>query len=53
GLLAAGVGLFLGALEFVPKPPRQRLLQLAGLTLVVYGAAAGIGALRGASDPLR
>ncbi|KUM39790.1 protein-disulfide reductase DsbD [Pseudomonas sp. EpS/L25] len=53
GLLAAGAGLFLGALEFVPKPPRQRLLQLAGLTLVVYGAAAGIGALRGASDPLR
>lgn len=53
GLLAAGVGLFLGALEFVPKPPRQRLSQLAGLALVVYGAAAGIGALRGASDPLR
>ncbi|WP_263259274.1 MULTISPECIES: protein-disulfide reductase DsbD [Pseudomonas] len=53
GLLAAGVGLFLGALEFAPKPPRQRLSQLAGLALVVYGAAAGIGALRGASDPLR
>jgi len=53
GLLAAGVGLFLGALEFVPKPPRQRLLQLAGLALVVYGVAAGVGALRGASDPLR
>ncbi|MDQ7915427.1 protein-disulfide reductase DsbD [Pseudomonas sp. 102515] len=53
GLLAAGVGLFLGALEFVPKSPRQRLSQLAGLALVVYGAAAGIGALRGASDPLR
>lgn len=53
GLLAAGVGLFLGALDFVPKPPRQRLSQLAGLALVVYGAAAGIGALRGASDPLR
>lgn len=53
GLLAAGVGLFLGALEFVPKPPCQRLSQLAGLALVVYGAAAGIGALRGASDPLR
>ncbi|MBB2898856.1 protein-disulfide reductase DsbD [Pseudomonas sp. AS2.8] len=53
GLLAAGVGLFLGALDFVPKPPRQRLAQLAGLALVVYGAAAGIGALRGASDPLR
>ena len=53
GLLAAGSGLFLGALEFVPKPPRQRLLQLAGLALLLYGAACGIGALRGASDPLR
>ncbi|MDR6233813.1 thiol:disulfide interchange protein DsbD [Pseudomonas psychrotolerans] len=53
GLLAAGVGLFLGALEFVPKPPRQRLLQLAGLALLLYGVTCGIGALRGASDPLR
>ncbi|GAC1038520.1 protein-disulfide reductase DsbD [Pseudomonas sp. No.117] len=53
GLLAAGCGLFLGALEFQPKPPRQRLLQLVGLALLLYGGAAGIGALRGASDPLR
>ncbi|MDR6678656.1 protein-disulfide reductase DsbD [Pseudomonas oryzihabitans] len=53
GLLAAGVGLFLGALEFVPKAPRQRLLQLAGLALLLYGVTCGIGALRGASDPLR
>ncbi|MDT3719229.1 protein-disulfide reductase DsbD [Pseudomonas oryzihabitans] len=53
GLLAAGSGLFLGALDFVPKPPRQRLLQLLGLALLLYGAACGIGALRGASDPQR
>lgn len=53
GLLAAGVGLFLGALEFVPKAPRQRLLQLVGLALLLYGVTCGIGALRGASDPLR
>ncbi|MEH3022375.1 MAG: protein-disulfide reductase DsbD [Pseudomonas oryzihabitans] len=53
GLLAAGSGLFLGALDFVPKPPRQRLLQLAGLALLLYGAACGIGALRGTSDPQR
>lgn len=53
GLLAAGSGLFLGALEFQPKSSRQRLLQLAGLALLLYGAAAGLGALRGASDPLR
>jgi len=53
GLLAAGVGLFLGALEFVPKAPRQRLLQLAGLALLLYGVTCGVGALRGASDPLR
>ncbi|WP_443096551.1 cytochrome c biogenesis protein CcdA, partial [Pseudomonas urethralis] len=31
GFLAAGVALFLGALEFVVKPPRQRLAQLVGL----------------------
>jgi len=53
GLLAAGVGLFLGALEFVPKATRQRLLQLAGLALLLYGVTCGVGALRGASDPLR
>ncbi|MDH1161939.1 protein-disulfide reductase DsbD, partial [Pseudomonas otitidis] len=36
GLLAAGVALFLGTLEFGPKSPRQRLAQLAGLVLLVY-----------------
>ncbi|MCU9951186.1 protein-disulfide reductase DsbD [Pseudomonas sp. PDM13] len=53
GLLAGGVALFLGALEFTPKTARQRLAQLAGLVLLVYAVAAWTGALKGESDPLR
>lgn len=53
GLLAGGVALFLGALEFTPKAARQRLAQLAGLVLLVYAVAAWTGALKGESDPLR
>ncbi|MFJ4375512.1 protein-disulfide reductase DsbD [Pseudomonas japonica] len=53
GLLAAGVALFLGALEFVVKTPRQRLAQLLGLFLLVYALASWYGALSGQSDPLR
>ncbi|MBI6953308.1 protein-disulfide reductase DsbD [Pseudomonas sp. CCOS 191] len=53
GLLAAGVALFLGALEFVVKPPRQRLAQLLGLALLVYALACWYGALSGQGDPLR
>ncbi|MBI6899722.1 protein-disulfide reductase DsbD [Pseudomonas putida] len=53
GLLAAGVALFLGALEFVVKPPRQRLAQLLGLVLLVYALACWYGALSGQGDPLR
>ena len=53
GLLAAGVALFLGALEFVPKAPRQRLAQLLGLALLVYALACWYGALSGQGDPLR
>lgn len=53
GLLAAGVALFLGTLEFGPKSPRQRLAQLAGLVLLVYAGATWIGALKGEADPLR
>ncbi|WP_274379856.1 protein-disulfide reductase DsbD [Pseudomonas sp. M47T1] len=52
GLLAAGVGLFMGALEFVYKAPRQRLAQLLGLLLMVYAVACWYGALSGQSDPL-
>ncbi|WP_263140744.1 protein-disulfide reductase DsbD [Pseudomonas sp. RIT-PI-AD] len=53
GALAGGVALFLGALEFTPKSTRQRLAQLLGLFLLVYALAAWIGALQGATDPLR
>ncbi|MDT4832315.1 Thiol:disulfide interchange protein DsbD [compost metagenome] len=53
GLLAGGAALFLGALEFTPKAPRERLAQLAGLVLLVYAVAAWTGALQGESDPLR
>ncbi|NIF25303.1 protein-disulfide reductase DsbD [Pantoea sp. Tr-811] len=53
GLLAAGVALFLGALEFVVKAPRQRLAQLLGLALLVYALACWYGALSGQGDPLR
>lgn len=53
GLLAAGVALFLGALEFAAKSHRQKLGQLFGLLLLVYALASWTGALRGESDPLR
>ena len=53
GLLAAGVALFLGALEFGSKTPAQRLAQLLGLFLLVYALACWYGALSGQSDPLR
>jgi len=53
GLLAAGVALFLGTLEFTAKNQRQKLGQLAGLLLLVYALASWTGALRGESDPLR
>lgn len=53
GLLAVGTALWLGALELIPKPGRQKLGQLAGLALLVYGLSAWVGALQGESDPLR
>lgn len=53
GLLAGGVAVFLGALEFGPKTHRQKLGQVAGLALLVYALAAWIGALQGATDPLK
>jgi thiol:disulfide interchange protein DsbD len=51
GLLAGGVGLFLGALEFVYKPPRKRLGQLLGLFLLFYALACWYGAFSGQTDP--
>jgi len=51
GLLAGGVGLFMGALEFVYKPPRKRLGQLLGMFLVFYALACWYGAFSGQTDP--
>jgi thiol:disulfide interchange protein DsbD len=53
GLLGAGVALFLGALEFTDKTPRQKLAQLIGLFLLVYALACWYGALSGQTDPMR
>lgn len=53
GLLAGGVAVFLGALELGPKTHRQKLGQIAGLALLVYALAAWVGALQGATDPLK
>ena len=53
GVLAAGVALWLGALEFTLKTHRQKLAQLLGLMLLVYAIATWVGALRGETDPLR
>jgi thiol:disulfide interchange protein DsbD len=53
GALAAGVALSIGTLEFRRKTLTQKALQLAGLMLLVYAMASWVGALRGASDPLR
>jgi thiol:disulfide interchange protein DsbD len=52
GLLAAGVGLFMGALELVYKPPRKRLGQLLGMFLLFYALACWYGAFSGQTDPL-
>jgi thiol:disulfide interchange protein DsbD len=51
GLLAAGVGLFMGALEFVYKPPRKRLGQLLGIFLLFYALACWYGGFSGQTDP--
>jgi thiol:disulfide interchange protein DsbD len=53
GLLAAGVAVFLGALEFGVKNSRQRLAQLLGLFLLVYALTCWFGAWSGQSDPTR
>jgi len=52
GLLVGGVGLFMGALEFVYKPPRKRLGQLLGMFLLFYALACWYGAFSGQTDPL-
>ncbi|MHC8301947.1 protein-disulfide reductase DsbD [Pseudomonas sp. ZS1P83] len=52
GLLAGGVGLFMGALELVYKSPRKRLGQLLGVFLLFYALACWYGAFSGQTDPL-
>ncbi|MFL1528567.1 protein-disulfide reductase DsbD [Pseudomonas sp. O230] len=52
GLLAGGVGLFMGALEFVYKPPRKRVGQLLRMFLLFYALACWYGAFSGQTDPL-
>lgn len=53
GLLAAGVAIFLGALEPGPKTTRDRLAQLIGLFLLVYALTCWFGAWSGQTDPTR
>ncbi|MCY1392393.1 Thiol:disulfide interchange protein DsbD [compost metagenome] len=53
GLLAAGTGIFLGALEFIAKSTQQRLAQLLGLFLMVYALACWYGAFSGQTDPFK
>ena len=51
GLLSAGTALFLGALDFSAKSPRQKLSQLVGLLLLVYAVACWFGAFSGQGNP--
>ncbi|MBD9485527.1 protein-disulfide reductase DsbD [Pseudomonas sp. PDM14] len=53
GLLAAGVALWLGALELTPKTHHQKVAHVLSLPLLVYAVVAWVGALQGQSDPLR
>jgi thiol:disulfide interchange protein DsbD len=53
GLLAAGVALWLGALELTPKTHHQKLAHVIGLPFLVYAVVAWVGALQGNSDPLQ
>ncbi|WP_296249362.1 protein-disulfide reductase DsbD [Pseudomonas sp. UBA4194] len=53
GLLAAGVAVFLGTLEFGMKSTAQRLAQLLGLALLCYALACWYGAFSGQSDPFK
>ena len=54
GLLAAGTGVFLGALELAPgKGTGARLRQLLGLLCLCYGLACWVGAFGGSGNPLQ
>ncbi len=51
-LLVAG-GVYLGALEFVPKQAGQRFAQVVGVMMVFWGVACLFGASAGAADPFK
>ncbi|WXL25163.1 protein-disulfide reductase DsbD [Ectopseudomonas mendocina] len=53
GLLAAGVALWLGALELTPKTHHQKFAHVISLPFLVYAIVAWVGALQGNSDPLQ
>lgn len=54
GLLAVGVGLFLGALDLTAsKGASVRLRQLLGLLCMSYGLACWVGAFSGSGNPLQ
>ena len=52
GLLAVGTALWLGP-GIYSKPGKQKLAQLLGVALLVYGISSWVGALQGQTDPLR
>lgn len=53
GALAAGVAIWLEALQFTKKSNAQKMAQLLGLALLTYAVSAWLGALQGHSNPLQ
>jgi thiol:disulfide interchange protein DsbD len=51
-LLAVGVGVYLGALDFSPRQGWSQLFKAAGAFSFIYGVLLLIGAASGAHDPL-
>jgi thiol:disulfide interchange protein DsbD len=53
GLLALGVGVFIGGLNFRVAGHLQKLCLTLGLALIIYGGSLLVGALAGNSNPLQ
>ncbi|MRI55134.1 protein-disulfide reductase DsbD [Methylobacterium sp. DB1607] len=53
GLLAVGVGVFVGAFDALPAGAAGRLGKSVGIVAVTYGCALVVGASAGGTDPLR
>ncbi len=53
GLLAVGIGVFIGAFDPVAARVASRLAKAAGIVAVTYGCALIVGAAAGGTDPLR